>query len=407
MLPIVANIVASDASNKKQHSAKRGFKLTSMYGLGVATAYGMLGAVVSLFGQQVNIIGLMQQPWILVTFAAIFVVLGLYMLDVITLRLPTAISQKLHGLSQKGQSGLGTSLGSYVAGFFSAIVVSPCVTAPMVGALAGVASVGEPLFGFVALFALGVGLSIPLVIFGTTEGKFLPDAGEWMNWIKHGFALMLFGVAIMLLARLSDASWVLLLWGVLTAAAAFWFWQWQGRWKGFTRLCALVCGLWAGLQLVGAAMGNTDPLKPLANLSQPSSATDVIASNSVNNKSANTVEAVTPKIITEKIHTLSELDTLVANEPKLIVDVWASWCIECKHMDADLFQSPPEDMGGWTLVKLDITDVTDDSKAVMEKLNLFGPPALALYKDGELVSLRHGVTKRAEFIDILKVLNAR
>lgn len=391
MLPIVANIVAND----HKHSAKHGFMLSAAYGVGVATAYGMLGAVVAVFGRQ-YIIQAMQNPVVLLVCAGIFVLLALYLLDIIKIRLPFAISQKLHQLSEKGQGNLGGVLGSAVAGFFSAIVVSPCVTAPLVGALIGVASVGDPVFGFIALFMLGLGLSTPLIIIGTTEGKFIPKAGTWMDWVKQGFALLLFAVAIMLVARVFNASWELALWGALAAAFAYWFWQYAGKGRIIARIATVLLGIWAVLLVVGAFLGNIDPLKPLTSKPLPIEK---------HHPQANVPKQTFAKRTVQKIYTLAQLNQLAKRHPNMIVDVWASWCIECKHMEAALFREPPAEMANWELVKLDITQATDDSKAAMEALELFGPPALAFYKDGKLIGVKHGMTKRKEFIHMLNELN--
>lgn len=418
MLPIVANIVASDAKSDTKHNAKSGFLLTSMYGLGVASAYAMLGAIVALFGRELNIIGWMQQPAVLIGFAIFFVILALYMLDMIHIRLPHGISNALHKVSQKGQKNTGSLIGSLVAGFFSAIVVSPCVSAPLAGALLSVSTIGDPVLGAAALFMLGAGLSTPLVILGATESKFLPEAGEWLNWVKHGFALLLFGVAIMLLARISESSWLLLLWGAFALAMAYWFWQWVGKGKMLTRLLASICALWAILLIVGASMGNTNPAKPLQKqeiLAKSTNTNNNINDSRINNASDTNIndnnvsedktEAIPKPKQKVTIYTVNELEQFIKTEPKLLVDVWASWCIECKRMEKELFVSPPEQMQNWQLVKLDITEVNENSKAVMEKLDIFGPPALAFYKEGKLIGVKSGMTKRDEFIEMLDALN--
>src|SRR5699024_10442827 len=182
MLPIVANIVAREDNP----TVKRGVILTSSYAIGVATAYGILGAVIAVFGESLGIIGWLQNPIILIGFAIVFVLLALYMLGVFSIRLPRFISSKMQGLSQAGDSKLGSTGGSLIAGFLSALVVSPCVSAPLFGALLAVSTIGSPLLGFAALFMLGFGLSAPLILIGATQGKIMPKAGEWMNWVKQG-----------------------------------------------------------------------------------------------------------------------------------------------------------------------------------------------------------------------------
>ncbi|MBO6224434.1 MAG: sulfite exporter TauE/SafE family protein, partial [Psychrobacter sp.] len=173
MLPIVANIVA----RAENPTVKRGVILTTSYAIGVAIAYGILGALIAVFGESLGIIGWLQNPIILISFAIIFVLLALYMLGVFSIRLPRVISNKMQGLSQAGDSKLGSAGGSLLAGFLSALVVSPCVSAPLFGALLAVSTIGNPLLGFAALFMLGFGLSAPLILIGATQGKIMPKAG--------------------------------------------------------------------------------------------------------------------------------------------------------------------------------------------------------------------------------------
>lgn len=398
MLPIVANIVAND--HKK--SAKHGFMLSSAYGIGVSTAYGMLGAVVAVFGRQYIIQAMQSKPILLVS-AGIFVVLAIYMLGLIHIKLPFAISQKIHSISEKGHGNLGGFLGSAIAGFFSAIVVSPCVTAPLVGALIGVASVGDPVFGFIALFMLGIGLSVPLIIVGTTEGSIMPKSGAWMDWIKHGFALLLFAVAILIIDRVFESSYELLLWACLAVAFAVWFWMNKAKGQGITKALSVIMLLWAGLLAYGAFAGSMNPLKPW-DTTTPTNTKAMVSPSKNISTIKEPIKQHKPLI---KLYNMAELNNITQKNQLVIVDVWASWCIECKHMEAALFHKKPDEMLDWQLVKLDISEVNSDSKEVMETLNLFGPPALAFYKNGELLGVQHGMTKRDKFIEILTSINPK
>ncbi|MGP4907247.1 cytochrome c biogenesis protein CcdA, partial [Psychrobacter faecalis] len=225
MLPIVANIVAREDNP----TVKRGVILTTSYAIGVAIAYGILGAVIAVFGESLGIIGWLQNPIILIGFAIVFVLLALYMLGVFSIRLPRFISSKMQGLSQAGDSKLGSTGGSLIAGFLSALVVSPCVSAPLFGALLAVSTIGSPLLGFAALFMLGFGLSAPLILIGATQGKIMPKAGEWMNWVKQGFALLLFAVALLLIERVFISPVMLMVWALWFMVVAMWAWSWLGK----------------------------------------------------------------------------------------------------------------------------------------------------------------------------------
>ncbi|ATQ84116.1 cytochrome C biogenesis protein [Moraxella osloensis] len=387
MLPIVANIVA------RQHrpSAKKGLLLTGSYGLGVATSYGILGAVVALFGQSLGILNWLQNPVILLIFAGLFILLGLYMLDVIRWQLPHALRVKFQKISQIGANRLGSLSGSYLTGLFSALVVSPCVTAPLAGALAGVAALGDPVMGFAALFLLGLGLSTPLILLGATQGNFMPKAGEWMNWVKTSFGLLLFGVALLMIERIWLSSWMLMLWALWFAVIGLWLWRWQGK-KGqlLTQALALLAWIWSACLVIGAASGSQDSWQPL---------------NKLVNTSGQSAFTATKTTQTITITKLSELEPLLTQYPKLVVDVTAEWCIECRIMDKTLFANPPQSLASWQVVKLDVTDNTPDSQAIYKKLAVFGPPVLLFYQNGQLVARQNGAVKRSDFEQLLSQLN--
>ena len=389
MLPIVANIVA----RQQNPTVKKGVILTTSYAIGVAIAYGVLGAVIAIFGESLGIIGWLQNPIILIAFAIVFVLLALYMLGVFSIRLPRFISSKMQGLSQAGDSKLGSTGGSLIAGFLSALVVSPCVSAPLFGALLAVSTIGSPLLGFAALFMLGFGLSAPLILIGATQGKIMPKAGEWMNWVKQGFALLLFAVALLLIERVFISPMMLIVWALWFMVVAMWAWSWLGKGRMLTQALSLIAGIWATCLIVGAALGNDDSLHPLASLT----AVPVLQTTAGQPATSN----ATDKTVT----TLAELDAIVAANPKVLVDVTAEWCIECRIMDKNLFHNRPAQMQDWQLVRLDITETTADSKAILARYKLFGPPALLYYQDGQLVNQQVGEIGRAAFEQTLTALN--
>lgn len=390
MLPIVANIVARE----ENPTVKRGVILTTSYAIGVAIAYGILGALIAVFGESLGIIGWLQNPIILISFAIIFVLLALYMLGVFSIRLPRALSNKMQGLSQAGDSKLGSAGGSLLAGFLSALVVSPCVSAPLFGALLAVSTIGNPLLGFAALFMLGFGLSAPLILIGATQGKIMPKAGEWMNWVKIGFALLLFAVALLLIERVFISPVMLMVWALWFMVVATWAWSWLGKGRLLTQALGLVVGIWAVCLIIGAALGNDDSLHPLASLS----AAPMM-------QSANGQPVISSGAADKNITTLAELDSIIAENPKVIVDLTADWCVECRIMDKNLFHNRPAQMQDWQLVKLDITETTADSKAVLARYKLFGPPALLYYRDGQFVQQQVGEIARADFEQTLTSLN--
>lgn len=385
MLPIVANIVA----RQNNPTLKKSLLLTTSYALGVAIAYGLLGALIAYFGAALGIVGWLQNPVILIGFAIVFVLLALHMLGAFRVRLPSALTRKMQSVSQAGDAYLGSTGGSLVAGFLSALVVSPCVSAPLSGALTAVSTIGSPLLGFAALFMLGFGLSVPLIIVGATQGKVMPKAGVWMDWVKQGFAFLLFAVALLLLERVFVSSVMLMIWALWFMVIALWSWRWVGRGRLFTQAFALIVGVWSACLVVGAAFGNTDVLNPLASIT--SSSTTASSSTARHNE-------VT-------ITTLAELARIVQSNERVLVDLTADWCVECRIMDKNLFHTPPAQMADWQLVRLDITDTTPEAKAILERYQLFGPPALLYYRDGQLALKQMGEVKRDTFEQALTQLN--
>lgn len=374
MIPIVANIVA----RSHNPTPLRGFLLTLSYALGVATSYGLLGVVVAWFGRSLGIIGWLQNPIILIGFAIIFVLLALNMMELIRLRLPSAVRNYLNQVSQKADHKLGSLGGSYLVGVLSALVVSPCVSAPLGGALVAISIIGNVALGFVALFALGMGVTLPLIIMGTTQSHFMPKSGAWMIHIKHFGGLMLFGVAIMLLNRVYLQPFMMVVWAIWFMMSAVFLYR-------LARLPLQAMGflmaMWSAVLLTGFAMGKSDPWQPLAHA-------EATAKNDI------------------RINSLHKLDLILASEPKVLVDVTADWCIECRIMERTLFNQPPSELNSWQVVKLDITQTTDDSRAILARYDLFGPPSLLFYQEGRLVSKQIGEVKRGDFEQILQTLNA-
>lgn len=383
MMPIVANLVA----RQHRRSMAHGLLLSGAYAVGIASCYAVLGAVIAKFGQQFNLLGWLQNPVVLIVFALVFVILALANFEVFTLRLPHGLQSKIHAFDQREGRATwlkqGSVVGSWLTGFVSALVVSPCVSAPLAGVLLSVSTVGSPLLGAIALFMLGLGLGVPLMILGATEGRFLPKAGEWLNWVRQGFGLLLLGVALILLNRAFDNSLMLLLWAVLSMASAVWFWRWAGRGRYVTQVCAVVIAGWGLVQLAGVAAGQTDPWHPLAGLKKQPLAVQSAP----------------------EIHSLAELAIWQQQHPQLLVDVTADWCVSCRIMERELFSGQDiKGLSGWTRVKLDVTNSDENSKEVLKELNLFGPPALIFYKQGQEAGRVVGETKVAGLAQALAKL---
>ncbi|MES2918187.1 MAG: protein-disulfide reductase DsbD [Pseudomonadota bacterium] len=373
MLPILAGIVA------RQHtsSAWRGLSLAFAYVLGVASVYALLGALVGLFGQQINLPGWFQQPVVLIVFAGLFFALALSLFGLFELRLPVAISSHFHGLSQRQRGG--ALAGSYVMGLFSALVVSPCVSAPLFGVLLHISSTGDAGFGALALFLLAMGMGVPLLVLGATEGRLLPTSGPWMHEVKTFFGLLLLFVGTELLTRLVPAPLALLLYGLCTAAVGVWLWRLlpaRARLGLVSRAGAIAALAYAAALLAGAAAGGDDPLRPLAPFTSSGQAAQA-----------------TPFI---RIKSGADLDREIALAQQqgqvLMLDFYADWCVSCKVMERQVFRRPDvaARLARLRLVQADVTanDATD--RALLQRFGLLGPPTLLFFgRDGrELVPAR-------------------
>jgi thiol:disulfide interchange protein DsbD len=371
MLPILAGIIA------RQHtrSALRGFLLALSYVLGVATVYALTGFVVGFFGEKINLPSLFQQPVVLGVFALLFFALALSLFGLFELRLPSTVQTRFDNMSRRQKSG--ALIGTFFVGIFSALVVSPCVSAPLFGVLLHISTTGDALFGALSLFWMAIGMGVPLLILGATEGRLLPKAGAWMNEVKNLFGFLLMFVAAELLTRLLPAPAALALYGICTAAIGFWLWQLYQRTNGLGLLlrslafCTLV---YAAALIAGAASGGDDPLKPLATLSSGQS------------HAAKATEFV-------RIKNNADLDREVAaakaKGQAVMLDFYADWCVSCKIMERHVFRDPrvAPHLQNMRLLQADITTNNADDRELLKRFSLFGPPALIFFdKNGEEIS---------------------
>jgi len=263
MLPILSSIIVGQGAV----SRSRGLALAACYSLGMALVYTAFGIAAGLAGE--GMAAALQNPWVLGTFAALLVALALSMFGAYELQLPSAITGRLAETSQRLPAG--RAAGVFVMGGVSALIVSPCVAAPLAGALVYLSQTGDVVLGGTALFSLAAGMSVPLLLVGASAGSFLPRAGAWMDGVKRFFGLLLLGVAVWTVQPVVPAGLVLALWGALAIGAALLLWPtasssgspaWARRTGGAV---LAVLGL---MQIAGAASGGSDPLQPLAHLAR-------------------------------------------------------------------------------------------------------------------------------------------
>ncbi len=353
MLPILLGII----TNQHQVSKTRAAVLSSAYALGVATMMAVFGLVVAKTGINIQII--FQQPLWLIIFAALFILMGLAMLGIFNVAMPNSVQNKVFMWQNKFKAATTSNL--FIVGALSMLVVGPCIAPPLIAILAFIATTGDSLKGALYLFSLGLGMSLPLVIFATAVTT-VPKTGAFSRLVTHLFALLLFGVGLWLLSRLLPGPLNLTLWGLFMLAVA-WLFTFSGLTakiaKILTRLIALVALLIGLIWFVGGMMGNSNPLNPLTK---------------------------TAHLPFKNIDTIQELQTEINNSQKpVMLDIYADWCVSCQEIEHTTFTDKQiiETLEDFKLLKLDITEMTEAHQTFLNTFNLIGPPALLFFKAGK------------------------
>lgn len=395
MVPIVTSIVAGPGG--KDLGFAKSFSLALSYVLGMALTYASLGLAMGLLGAGANLQAVMQSPPVLITFAIVFVALALSMFGLYELQLPSFVRDKLEGESRK-LSG-GKLLSVFFIGALSAILVSPCVSAPLAGALLYISTSGDPLIGFASLLSLGLGMGVPLILVAVGGAKFLPKTGNWMNTSKFLFGVLLLAVAIWLIARIIPEPVSLALWALLSLATAVFMGAFEPAVSGAQKLVktiAVAIFLVAGIWFVGAFTGAGDPLRPLEKLT-----------NSASSANSSVAEKINFKIVTNLDELEKELIAANASGKKAFVDVYADWCISCIMMERNVFPQPEirSLLSQFYLIKADVTKNTVGNLALLEQFKLFGPPSYLFFdQDGKELSQQRivGEISQSSFKDRLE-----
>ncbi len=354
MVPILSFIIAGEGA---QTSRQRGLLLAVAYSLGMALVYTALGVAAGLIGEGLS--AALQSPPILAAFAALMSVMALSMFDVYQLQLPPSLQLALTRLSERQRGG--KLLGVFVMGAISALIVGPCVAAPLAGALVYISQTRNVFIGGSALFAMAVGMSVPLLLVGVSAGSLLPRAGAWMQTVKHCFGVLMLALALWMVSSLIP-GWLLMLgWGVLSAGYGGVLLRtkslgWRARLMG-TLFVAL-----GATQLVGAATGGRDVWSPLAHLRGQS----------------HTQTSFT------RVRTASELEAALANTGgrRVMLDFYADWCVSCIEMERLTFTDPAvkSRLDQMLLLQADVTANGADDKALLKRFGLFGPPGIILFE---------------------------
>lgn len=368
MIPILSSIVVGQNPTRP-----RAFVLSASYVLGMSLTYALVGILMGLFGAGLNLQAHLQSAPVLITFAALFTLFALAMFGAFNLNFSPRFANRVDAWQARAQRSGPPGLA--LAGALSVLVVSPCVTAPLAGALVFISSTGDAVMGGAVLFALGLGMGIPLLLVGTFGTTLLPRTGAWMNGVKIAFGLLLLGVAIWMIERLVAAPVALLLWaglaiGSALSLGALTFNQPQG-WPRARQTLGLMLLAWGLLLVIGAAQGGNNPLRPLASISSASG-----------EPQAELLDFI-------EVDNLTALDDAIAqansaNQP-VFVHFTADWCISCKLMERDVYPDPRVSaaLTDYTLIAADVTHTGRQSRELLERFNLFGPPSMLFFGQGQ------------------------
>ena len=358
MVPILSGIIAGQGKNV---TTRRAFALSLTYVLGMSLTYTIAGALCAAAGKQVQT--LFQQPWILALFAAMFVVLALSMFGLFTIQMPTAIQSRVADVSNRQQAG--TFGGVALMGILSALIVTTCVGPALVGALVVIGQTGQIARGAAALFAMSLGMGTPLLAVGASAGKLLPKAGAWMDTVKKLFGVMMLAVAAWMLARIIPERFSMLLWAIPALICAWILWTETRKRTSIgwmVRFAGVAAGLYGVSLIAGFALGNTDPLAPLASRAGQSQ-----------------------ELAFQHIKSVADLQQAItqakAQGRTVMVDFTAKWCVSCKEMEKYTFSETTVKtaLDHTVLLRADVTDNDADDQALLKHMGIIGPPTIAFY----------------------------
>lgn len=370
MIPILAGIIGGESENI---STRRAMTLSLVYVLSMALVYTGLGVAAGFAGTGLQ--ALFQAPWIITLFAAIFVLLAGGLFGFYELRPPSGLTNRIAALS--GRQRGGTWIGVVFMGALSALIVSPCVAAPLAGALIVIGQAGEPVRGGIALFALALGMGAPLVVYGTFAGRLLPRAGNWMTAIQRLLGVAMLAYAVWLLSRIIPGPLTLVLYGLVGLVAAVFLGlfgrlsEGAGAASRLARALAVAVCVWALALLVGGAAGGRDPLQPLAPLAGMSTGGQAaVEASGLNYQEVKSVEGLQ----------MALADAARQGQP-VMVDFYADWCTSCLEMEHTTLRDPGvrSALGHFRLLKVDVTEDSPDGRALMKHYGLYGPPAYIFY----------------------------
>jgi thiol:disulfide interchange protein DsbD len=361
MVPILSAIIVGEGSGITR---SRGFLLSLTYALGMAIVYTALGVAAGLVGE--GLAATLQNPWVLSAFALLMVVLSLSMFGVYELQVPGAIQAKLAQASRNLRAG--KIVGVFLMGALSALIVGPCVAAPLAGALVYISQTRDVVIGGSALFALAIGMSVPLLLVGVSAGTLLPRAGRWMDTVKRFFGVLMLAVALWMISPVIPVAAQMAGWAALGIGyGAYLLWSGSHGWP--FKAIGLAAAAFGLLQLVGMATGGRDVLQPLAHLRG----------------------APQKSIAFTRVKSSAQLDAMLASMAgkTVLLDFYADWCVSCKEMEKLTFtdQGIRQQLANTVLLQADVTANDAEDRALLKRFQLFGPPGIILFdRKGQEIS---------------------
>ncbi|MEM7291811.1 MAG: protein-disulfide reductase DsbD [Pseudomonadota bacterium] len=368
MVPILSSIIVGQGPDI---TPRKAFGLSLVYVLAMATTYTIAGIFVGLSGENIQI--WFQTPWVLISFAVLFVLLSLAMFGFYELQMPASIQARLTQWSNSQRGG--TLIGVAIMGFLSALIVGPCITAPLVGALIYIAETGDAVLGGIALFSLSIGMGVPLLLIGTSAGSLLPRAGTWMEGIKSVFGILLLGLAIWMLERILPAVATQALVALLIIASAVYLRALEpvepqaSGWAFLRKFIGVALLIYGVMLAIAAASGGASYFKPLASITSGTSGP----------------AATTEHLEFTPIKGVDGLQVALQNAGDkgrtTMLDFYADWCISCKEMEAFTFteSSVQQLLSKSQLIQADVTANDEIDVALLKQIGIFGPPAILFY----------------------------
>lgn len=354
MIPIISGIIISQGEGL---TTKKAFLLSLVYVLAMSIAYTIAGVLAGLFGS--NLQTSLQNPFVIYTFSAIFVALALSMFGVYELKLPDSFVSKVSSNNTKK----GGYIGVAIMGFLSALIVGPCVAAPLAGALIYIGQSGDAILGGAALFFMSIGMGLPLIVVGVSAGKFMPRPGRWMSMVSVTFGLIMLGVAIWMLSRVVDEYVTILLLALLLSATSIYFGVFEKTTHIVAKVFSMALFIYSVSLFIGAFGGSTNLLKPLEFL-----------------KPTNIAIQKNTELEFTKVTSTQELDAILSKNKgkKILLDFSASWCVACKELDEKTFSNETikSKLSEYLLIRADLSQNTQKQKELSKKYGVFGPPVI-------------------------------